>query len=59
MRDRISPAGASAGRFGPAPTRDARHSEGSYRSYVEDLPRRKGPDADQPHRVSYKKLVRA
>jgi energy-dependent translational throttle protein EttA len=33
--------------------------EGNYQSYVEDLRRRKGADADQPHRVAYKKLVRA
>jgi ATP-binding cassette ChvD family protein len=33
--------------------------EGNYESYIEDLKRRKGPDADQPHRVQYKKLVRA
>jgi len=33
--------------------------EGNYQSYVEDLKKRKGPDADQPHRVAYKKLVRA
>jgi ATP-binding cassette ChvD family protein len=33
--------------------------EGNYGSYTEDLKRRKGPDADQPHRVQYKKLVRA
>jgi ATP-binding cassette ChvD family protein len=33
--------------------------EGNYQSYVEDLKRRKGADADQPHRVAYKKLVRA
>jgi ATP-binding cassette ChvD family protein len=33
--------------------------EGNYQSYVEDLRKRKGPDADQPHRVAYKKLVRA
>jgi ATP-binding cassette ChvD family protein len=32
--------------------------EGNYQSYVEDLRRRKGADADQPHRVAYKKLVR-
>jgi sulfate-transporting ATPase len=32
--------------------------EGNYQSYVEDLKRRKGADADQPHRVAYKKLVR-
>jgi hypothetical protein len=36
-----------------------RHSEGNYQSYIEDLRRRKGPDADQPHRIAYKKLVRA
>ncbi|MDQ3699037.1 MAG: energy-dependent translational throttle protein EttA [Gemmatimonadota bacterium] len=33
--------------------------EGPYSSYKEDLRRRKGIDADQPHRVAYKKLVRA
>ena len=33
--------------------------EGNFQSYIEDLKRRKGPDADQPHRVAYKKLVRA
>ena len=33
--------------------------EGNYQSYIEDLKKRKGPDADQPHRVSYRKLVRA
>ncbi len=33
--------------------------EGNYQSYIEDLRKRKGPDADQPHRVAYKKLVRA
>jgi len=33
--------------------------EGNYASYKEDLHRRKGIDADQPHRVAYKKLVRA
>jgi ATPase subunit of ABC transporter with duplicated ATPase domains len=33
--------------------------EGNYGAYIEDLKRRKGPDADQPHRVSYRKLVRA
>jgi ATP-binding cassette ChvD family protein len=32
--------------------------EGNYQSYIEDLRKRKGPDADQPHRVAYKKLVR-
>ncbi len=32
--------------------------EGNFQSYVEDLKKRKGPDADQPHRIKYKKLVR-
>ena len=32
--------------------------EGPYGSY-EDLRKRKGVDADQPHRVAYRKLVRA
>ena len=33
--------------------------QGSYSGYIEDLERRKGPDADQPHRIAYGKLVRA
>jgi sulfate-transporting ATPase len=33
--------------------------EGNYQSYVDDLHKRKGADADQPHRVAYKKLVRS
>jgi ATP-binding cassette ChvD family protein len=33
--------------------------EGNYQAYIEDLKRRKGADADQPHRVRYKKLTRA
>jgi energy-dependent translational throttle protein EttA len=33
--------------------------EGNYQAYKEDLRRRKGVDADQPHRIAYKKLVRA
>jgi ATP-binding cassette ChvD family protein len=33
--------------------------EGNFQSYVEDLRKRKGADADQPHRIAYKKLVRA
>jgi ATPase subunit of ABC transporter with duplicated ATPase domains len=32
--------------------------EGNFQSYVEDLRKRKGADADQPHRIAYKKLVR-
>jgi energy-dependent translational throttle protein EttA len=30
--------------------------QGNYADYAEDLRRRKGDDADQPHRVRYKKL---
>jgi len=33
--------------------------EGNYAGYKEDLRRRKGIDADQPHRVAYRRLVRA
>ncbi len=32
--------------------------EGNYQGYIEDLKKRKGADADQPHRIAYKKLVR-
>jgi hypothetical protein len=32
--------------------------EGNYGAYIEDLKRRKGADADQPHRLKYKPLVR-
>ncbi|HEY4216089.1 MAG TPA: energy-dependent translational throttle protein EttA [Gemmatimonadaceae bacterium] len=32
--------------------------EGNFQSYIEDLHKRKGADADQPHRVAFKKLVR-
>jgi ATP-binding cassette ChvD family protein len=32
--------------------------EGNYESYIEDLKKRKGADADQPHRIAYRKLVR-
>ncbi|MBX3134488.1 MAG: energy-dependent translational throttle protein EttA [Gemmatimonadaceae bacterium] len=32
--------------------------EGNYQAYIEDLKRRKGADADQPHRLKYKPLVR-
>ncbi len=32
--------------------------EGNYQAYIEDLKRRKGADADQPHRIKYKPLVR-
>ena len=30
--------------------------EGNYGEYIEDLKRRKGEDADTPHRIRYKKL---
>ena len=33
--------------------------EGNYQAYIEDLKRRKGSDADQPHRIAYKPLVRS
>ena len=33
--------------------------EGSYRDYAEDFRKRKGADADRPHRIRYRKLVRA
>jgi ATP-binding cassette ChvD family protein len=33
--------------------------EGNYEAYIEDLKKRKGADADQPHRIAYRKLVRA
>jgi sulfate-transporting ATPase len=31
--------------------------EGSYRDYAEDFKKRKGADADRPHRIAYRKLV--
>ena len=34
-------------------------SEGNFKEYDADLRRRKGADADTPHRVTYKKLVRS
>ena len=43
----------------PEPHADIVCSEGNFQAYVEDLRKRKGPDADQPHRVQYRKLVRA
>jgi ATP-binding cassette ChvD family protein len=32
--------------------------EGNYQAYIEGLKKRKGADADQPHRIKYKALVR-
>jgi hypothetical protein len=43
----------------PKPHADAGCFEGNFQADVEDLRKRKGPDADQPHRIGYKKLVRA
>jgi hypothetical protein len=40
-------------------TADVVHSEGNFKEYDADLRRRKGAEADQPHRESYKKLVRS
>jgi energy-dependent translational throttle protein EttA len=31
--------------------------EGSYRDYAEDFKKRKGADADRPHRIAYRRLV--
>ncbi len=31
--------------------------EGSYRDYAEDFKKRKGADAERPHRIAYRKLV--
>ena len=33
--------------------------EGNFKEYDADFRRRKGSEADTPHRVAYKKLVRA
>ena len=33
--------------------------QGNFKEYDADLRRRKGADADTPHRVTYKKLVRS
>jgi energy-dependent translational throttle protein EttA len=38
---------------------DVGQHEGNYQAYIVDLKRRKGPDADEPHRVAYEKFVRA
>jgi hypothetical protein len=43
----------------PQPHADVACFEGNYQSYKEDLRKRKGIDADQPHRVAYRRLVRA
>jgi hypothetical protein len=31
---------------------------GNYTSYLEDYKKRKGKEADQPHRIKYRKLSR-
>jgi hypothetical protein len=43
----------------PEPHADVACVEGNFQSYIEDLRKRKGADADQPHRIAYRKLVRA
>jgi len=30
--------------------------EGNYQDYEKDLKRRKGADADQPHRIKYRRI---
>ena len=42
----------------PTQRREVGCTERNFGSYIEDLKKRKGPDADQPHRVTYRKLVR-
>jgi len=37
----------------------ARWFPGNYSAYVEDLRRRRGKDADQPHRIKYRRLTRS
>jgi len=37
---------------------EVRWFEGNYSAYVEDYKRRKGSDADRPHRIKYRKLGR-
>jgi hypothetical protein len=43
----------------PSQTVKSRASRGRTALTKEDLRRRKGVDADHPHRIAYKKLVRA
>jgi len=31
---------------------------GNYSAYLEDFRKRKGKDADRPHRIKYRKLTR-
>jgi hypothetical protein len=33
--------------------------EGNFKEYDADLKRRKGADAETPHRIAYRKLVRS
>lgn len=37
---------------------EVRWFEGNYTAYLEDYRRRKGADADRPHRIKYRKLAR-
>ena len=41
------------------PVRELGWDEGHDQSYIEDLKKRKGAAADPPHRIAFKKLVRA
>jgi hypothetical protein len=43
----------------PQPQADVGCVEANFQAYVEDLKKRKGLDADQAHRIAYKRLVRA
>jgi hypothetical protein len=43
----------------PSHTATLAASRGNFQSYVEDLRKRKDPDADHPHRIAQQKLVRA
>jgi hypothetical protein len=43
----------------PQQHRDVVGTEGNFKEYDADLRRRKGADADTPHRVTYKKLCGA
>jgi ATPase subunit of ABC transporter with duplicated ATPase domains len=37
---------------------EVRWFQGNYTAYLEDFRRRKGADADRPHRIKYRKLAR-
>ncbi len=44
--------------LGPRLQQHATCSDGNFGAYIEDLKKRKGPNADQPRRIKYEKLVR-